>query len=231
LVEAISNESDIDGLDAITDLFVIPVITYIEENLTPVNIILYLSIPSPKFYKIVLSARYGIIQIVKTVHIVVILAYRKIGEGIDLLIKYKRWVEWFAGKELNTAYSNGGNEDCLELSLRKFLFENGIEFPFSQSATPGGKADIVAGLETREPLVLEVKIWDTKKKYGENRIRDGLRQIVKYADDYGKSIGYVVVFNLDEQPLVLTSQSTKNKFPPSIITKWQDLLFPSNQYI
>jgi hypothetical protein len=171
----ISRESDVIGLESITKLYILPLCTYIVENLTPINSMLY------------------------------------------LLIRYKRWAEWFASSELNSAYKAGGNENVLDLSLRKFLFENGIDYPFSQPATPGGKADVIAGIETDDPLVLEVKVWDSQKNYRVNRIRDGLRQAIKYADDYGKNVGYVVVFNLDEQPLIFTDSSSLSSFPPTLI--------------
>lgn len=134
-----------------------------------------------------------------------------------LLLRYKRWAEWFMVGMLCDMYSQasktGHGEDALDENLRHFLFENGIDFPFSQPASPGGKVDIIAGLETDDPLVLEVKIWDSDKKYGEDRVRDGLRQAMDYADKYGKDRGYVVVFNLDQEPLEFESPDDSDEWP------------------
>ena len=132
-----------------------------------------------------------------------------------LLLRYKRWVEWFEDDRLNNLYqqSLGNGESLLDEDLRKFLFDNGIDYPFSQPRSPGGQADIVAGLETDDPLVLEVKIWDTNKRYRENRIRDGLRQVIDYAAKYGKSSGYVVVFNADPIPLRFVDSQNPGFWP------------------
>lgn len=135
-----------------------------------------------------------------------------------ILLRYKRWVEWFMANELYQEYqTNSKNgEAILDESLRRFLFESGIDYPFSQPASPGGKVDVVAGLETDDPLVLEIKVWDSQKNYKEDRILDGLRQAIEYSTKYGKDRGHVVVFNLDEAPLSFISQTDKGEWPPRI---------------
>ena len=96
------------------------------------------------------------------------------GTMLYILLRYKRWAEWFEAEQLRWIYSDDG-EDGLDRDLRRFLFESGIDYPYSQPQSPGGRADIVAGLETDDPLVLEVKVWDSNKGYKEDRCRDGLR--------------------------------------------------------
>jgi len=136
-----------------------------------------------------------------------------------VLLRYKRWTEWFEAVRLRELYrgedSNGG-EAALDVSLRRFLFENGIDYPFSEPASPHGRADIVARLESDDPLVLEIKVWDSAKRYRENRVRDGLRQVMDYADKYGKDTGYVVVFNLDQVPLRFVGGTPNGKWPSRI---------------
>jgi hypothetical protein len=117
-----------------------------------------------------------------------------------LLWRYKLWAEWFEADRLREVYGTDG-EDGLDNDVRRFLFESGVDYPFSKPRSPSGEADVVASLETDDPLVLEIKVWDSLKRYKENRVRDGLRQVMDYASDYGKSTGYVVVFNLDPVPL------------------------------
>jgi len=135
-----------------------------------------------------------------------------------ILLRYKRRVEWFALNQLREMYITSGREgeSVLDADLRRFLFESGIDYPFSQPASPHGKADIVANLETDDPLVLEVKVWDSDKGYKEDRLRDGLRQVMDYATKYGKDKGYIVLFNLDEQPISFTSQQNNGEWPPRI---------------
>jgi len=60
---------------------------------------------------------------------------------VYLLLRYKRWTEWFEVERLRQMYqaSEGGGEDALDENLRRFLFESGIDYPFSQPVSPGGK--------------------------------------------------------------------------------------------
>jgi hypothetical protein len=130
-----------------------------------------------------------------------------------ILLRHKRWAEWFEAERLRDLY-NAEGETGLDCDLRRFLFESGIEYPFSQPESPRGRVDIVAGLETDDPLVLEVKVWDSSKSYRENRCCDGLRQVMDYAAKYGKDKGYVVVFNFDTKPLVFVSPVNTDEWPP-----------------
>lgn len=135
-----------------------------------------------------------------------------------LLLRYKRWAEWFEAERLRKAYKEAERtgEKVLDSDLRRFLFESGIDYPYSQPRSPGGQADIVAGLETDDPLVLEVKVWDSEKSYKKDRVRDGLRQVMDYAEKYGKDKGYVVMFNLDPKPLVFVSEVNPGEWPARI---------------
>lgn len=135
-----------------------------------------------------------------------------------ILLRYKRWAEWFKADHLRQLYeaNKSSGENVLDENLRCFLFESGIDYPFSQPVSPRGKADVVAGLETDDPLVLEIKVWDSSKDYKGNRLNDGLRQVMDYAAKYGKDKGYVVVFNLDQEPLSFISQTNKGEWPPYI---------------
>jgi hypothetical protein len=128
------------------------------------------------------------------------------------LLRYKRWAEWFEAGALRGIYDDQG-EEGLDRSLRRFLFESGIDYPFSEPRSPGGRADIVAELDTDDPLVLEIKTWDANKGYGEDRVRDGLRQVIDYADKYGKDNGYVAVFNLDTEPLAFLGDPATQDWP------------------
>ncbi|MBD2509550.1 hypothetical protein H6G91_20015 [Nostoc muscorum FACHB-395] len=142
-----------------------------------------------------------------------------------LLEKYKQRCEWFFKEELRKLYEdNQGNPDkqgkqekVLDKDLRKFLFDQGIDYPLSQPPSPSGEADIVSLLNTKDPLVLEVKIFDrNNNNYGKNRIIDGFKQIVKYANDYNKSIGYLFLFNFDSAEIDIVTNSGNSNFPVRI---------------
>lgn len=134
-----------------------------------------------------------------------------------LLEKYKKRTEWFTRKDLLTKYYSAEKsyEQIFEDDLRMFLFDQGIEYPFSTPASTSGRADVVGQIETDDPLVCEIKIFDTQKGYEKNRIRDGFAQIVKYANDFNKDTGYLVIYNLDETEINFDFKNNSKLFPAS----------------
>ena len=142
----------------------------------------------------------------------------KSNSTIYLLEKYKRRTEWFTKAELFSQYNSAEKnyEQILEDDLRLFLFDQGIDYPFSTPGSASGRADIIGEIETDDPLVVEIKIFDREKGYGKDRIKDGFSQIVKYANDYNKDVGYLVIYNMDKAELNLNFSESNNIFPPSI---------------
>lgn len=134
-----------------------------------------------------------------------------------LLEKYNRKVEWFTGKNLKKKYDelNANYEDYFEEDLRLFLFEQGIDYPFSTPKSSSGRSDIVGGIDTKDPLIVEVKIFDRSKDYGKNRIKSGFTQILRYTEDYNKNQGFLVIFKVDEAELNFELEQP-NYFPPLI---------------
>jgi hypothetical protein len=116
-----------------------------------------------------------------------------------LLEKYKLRCEWFYKQRLTELYQSNSKtgENKLEEDLRLFLFEQGIDYPFSTPLSASGRADVISMLHTDDPLVVEIKIYDESKNYRKNRIVDGFSQVVKYATDYHKNVGYLVTFVID----------------------------------
>jgi hypothetical protein len=147
--------------------------------------------------------------------------YDKLDESnstIFLLEKYKRRSEWFTCKDLNYRYKMASKsyEQIFEDDLRLFLFDQGIDYPFSTPSSASGRVDIVGEIDTNDPLIIEIKIFDRLKGYGKDRIKDGFTQIVKYANDYNKNVGYLVVFNMDDCELMFNFPDSMKVFPPSI---------------
>lgn len=129
-----------------------------------------------------------------------------------LLDKYKHRTEWFYKKRLSMLYNNDTvhGEDNLTLDLQEYLHNQGIDYPFSTPHSPKGRADIVSGVETEDPLVLEIKIFNTGKGYDKAYIRKGLTQAYNYAIDYGKPTGYLLIYNLDKKEIAFEIDEETN---------------------
>lgn len=144
-----------------------------------------------------------------------------------LLEKYKKRVEWFTKQNLLTLYKSAEKsyEQILEDDLRLFLFDQGIDYPFSTPKSTSGRADIVGNLETDDPIVIEVKIFDKTKGYDKKRIYGGFTQIVKYANDYVKSVGFLVIYNFDDIEINFKLSNDGKNWPPSIIFNQKTFYF------
>jgi hypothetical protein len=145
----------------------------------------------------------------------------RIEEGsavLGILLRYQRWVEWFRRGELYDRYEadTKRGEASLDEHLREYLLTNGIDFPFSQPESPSGKADVVAGLGTADPLALEVKLFLPAADKNDAYIRQGFAQAYRYASDYGLAAGYLVVFNLTDAPLVFETTTKRPGSPPFV---------------
>lgn len=132
-----------------------------------------------------------------------------------LLEKYKMRVEWFQKDALLRKYRSDSrnSEQVLEDDLRLYLFDQGIDYPFSNPKSASGRADIVGLIDTKNPLILEIKIYDSARTYKKDRIIDGFSQIVKYSNDYNKNVGFLVVYNLDNIEIEICSEQVDKTFP------------------
>ena len=141
------------------------------------------------------------------------------GNVLYLIERFKLRAEWFKRDELYNLYQAhiSVGETSLDRELRAGLFEGGIDYPFSQPLSPSGKADVVALLGSDDPLVLEVKVFDPERGKGKRQLQQGFHQVLRYADDYNQSLGYLVIFNCSDRQLVISSEeSSEAEFPPRI---------------
>lgn len=141
------------------------------------------------------------------------------GNVLYLIERFKLKAEWFRRRKLYSLYQNDTSvgEASLDQELRASLFEGGIDYPFSQPSSPSGRADIIALLDTDDPLVLEVKVFDPNLSKGKSHLRQGFHQVLRYANDYNQSLGYLVIFNCSDRPLVISSEEASGaEFPPRI---------------
>jgi hypothetical protein len=144
----------------------------------------------------------------------------RLGEDSDvlrLLGRYKRRVEWFDRNGLHAEFleNQSRGEAVYDRDLRRYLFDQGIDNPFSQPRSASGEADVIALLETEDPLVLEIKLYDGEER-GIANIASGVQQATRYASDYHKTTAYVVIFNLTDRHLLLPTDDETGSWPPYV---------------
>jgi len=145
----------------------------------------------------------------------------RLGEASDVLYileRYCRRTAWFTRLELFEHYQNdtAHGEEIYDSDLRRFLFEEGIDFPYPKPRSASGEADLVANLENGDdPLICEVKLFDGGS-YGRPYLAKGFNQAISYARDYGKHVAYLVIFNLTDKLLRLPSDGSVTEKPPRI---------------
>jgi hypothetical protein len=138
-------------------------------------------------------------------------------EMLYLLERFQRRLEAFDQNELYEQYlrQTTKGESVYDLYLRRFLFDQGVDYPFSQPSSASGKADVVGDIHTDDPLVCEVKLYDGGQ-YGVPYIAKGLNQALSYARDYGKTVAHLVTINLSEHSLQLPSDADVKSWPPRL---------------
>lgn len=143
----------------------------------------------------------------------------RVGRDSNLLYvleRYVRRVEWFERERLFTEYKamQSTGEKVYDRDLRKFLFSEGINMPFSQASSASGLSDVLTDLDGDDPLVCEVKLFTGDKR----GVSAGVNQVVHYAQDHSKSSAYLVIINLTGRPLQLPSDG-----PEGVLPRYLDL--------
>lgn len=195
------------------------------------------SVKPERYARVIAFGTRGIQEslIIMTEQVVQPLVEYLIGEVEDtsnvlyLLEKYQRHVAWFEQSRLwakleaeHAREGYAGAEDIYDSDLRKFLFEQGVDYPFSQPASASGRADVVADMDTDDPLICEIKLFDGAQ-YGVAYLAKGLSQARSYAEDYGKSFAYLVIVNLTDRTLELPTDGLSGDWPPRIATDWMTI--------
>jgi hypothetical protein len=134
-----------------------------------------------------------------------------------VLERYVRRVEWFDRDDLYARAMEDTRkaEDVYDTDLRRFLFSEGINMPFSQAKSASGLSDVLAGLDTDGPLVCEIKIFDAANR-GKRHLASGLNQAISYASDHAKQVAYLLIANLSGRPLILPTEDDLKTWPPRI---------------
>lgn len=131
--------------------------------------------------------------------------------SLYLLNRYKTRSEVFKKEKINEIYRANSlkSEILLQNSLREFLYDQGVEYPFSSLELSVGRTDVYAQISSKDCLVTEVKILD-KNKYGIERLSDGFSQLFKYVNELQVSTAYLVVFNFDDIYPVIKTENGEN---------------------
>ena len=134
-----------------------------------------------------------------------------------VLERYVRRVEWFDRDELHGRYCKDTRkgEGVYDKDLRRFLFSEGINMPFSQARSASGLSDVLSELDTEDPLVCELKVFDGDPRE-KRHLAIGVNQAVQYAQDYGKTAAYLVIINLSGRALELPSDGASDAWPPHV---------------
>jgi len=134
-----------------------------------------------------------------------------------LLERYVRRVEWFERARLHDQYlaNTRQGEQIYDTDLRRWLFDQGLNMPFSQAKSASGLSDVLGELDTEDPLVCEVKVFDAAS-HDKRGIVSGVHQVVQYAQDYGKSAGHLMIINLSGRALDLPSDANEKTWPPYV---------------
>jgi hypothetical protein len=131
------------------------------------------------------------------------------------LERYVRVVEWFDRDQLIESYdmNTSQGEAIFNRHLRRFLFREGIDMPFTEAQSPSGESDALAGLHTDDPLVCELKVYDGDRR-GKRHVATGLHQALLYAQDHGKTEAHLVVVNVSGRPLQVEGDADDKRWPP-----------------
>jgi hypothetical protein len=138
-------------------------------------------------------------------------------ELLYILERFTRRLELFDQDELYRAYERDTKrgEAGYDHYFRRFLFDQGIDYPFSQPQSASGRADVVSGIESDDPLVSEVKLYDGDQ-YGVPYMAKGFQQALSYAHDYSKTVAHLIVINLSEHGLQFPSDEPPGIWPPRL---------------
>jgi hypothetical protein len=131
------------------------------------------------------------------------------------LERYIRRVEWFERDDLHRRYEadRQTGEEVYNRDLRKFLFSEGVNMPFTQAKSASGLSDVLTDLDTEDPFIGEVKLFDAGN-HGKRELATGVNQATAYAQDWKKNTGYLIIINLSGRPLELPTDGSKGTWPP-----------------
>ncbi|MDG4795393.1 hypothetical protein [Micromonospora sp. WMMD1082] len=131
------------------------------------------------------------------------------------LERYVRRVEWFDREELYARFQQDtrNGEEVYNLDLQRFLYLEGNYVTHAKPRSASGEADIIGEVDSDDALICDGKIFDAGSR-GKNYLAKGYNQVIQYAQDYQKSVAYLVIFNISGRPLQFPADESKGvSFP------------------
>lgn len=130
---------------------------------------------------------------------------------LGLLRRYKHHCEWFHHEKLRETYESeqarsvefgkkSRAEKMLALHLYEYLHAHGVSFSI-QPWSISGEADLIAAQGSDDPLVADAKVFDGSK----DKITRGFQQVFRYTCDFNEPFGYLVIYKVCEQSLMISS--------------------------
>ncbi|MGW1616653.1 hypothetical protein ACWCQZ_46040 [Streptomyces sp. NPDC002285] len=129
------------------------------------------------------------------------------------LRRYVYLTERFNRVDLNAKFleRSATGEELYNDDLQKFLFRNAHYVTHAKPRSATGEPDLVGELDGEDPIVLDGKLYKGSVAY----VAKGVRPVYEYAQDYGKSVAYLVVFNrTPDRTLVVVSDGPADSWPP-----------------
>lgn len=102
-------------------------------------------------------------------------------------------------------------EELYNDDLQKFLFQDAHYVTHAKPRSTTGEPDLIGELDGEDPIVLDGKLYTGSLAY----VAKGVRQVYEYAQDYGKHVAYLVVFNrTPDRTLVVDGDGPADSWPP-----------------
>src|SRR5260370_41879465 len=96
--------------------------------------------------------------------------------------------------------------------------------PFSQAKSASGLSDVLTDLDTDDPFIGEVKLFDADN-HGKRELATGVNQATQYAQDWAKTSGYLTTIYLSVCQLELPTDGPKGGWPPYLdlvgVRRWR----------
>ena len=85
--------------------------------------------------------------------------------------------------------------------------------PFSQAKSASGLSDVLTDVDTDDPFIGEVKLFNAGN-HGKRELATGVNQAIQYARGKNKGSGYLVAVHLSGRQLELPTDGPKGTWPP-----------------
>lgn len=136
--------------------------------------------------------------------------------AIHVLGRCRSRIEWFDRVELYEQYSadTRRGEAVYDAYVRRFIFDQGMDMPWSQAKSASGLSDVVVEAQSGQLLVCEIKVFDGANR-GVRGLANGLTQSVQYARDHGQVSAQLFIINLAGRPLQMPTDGPE-ELPPHL---------------